>query len=138
MATRSSAVCPECGNTLWDIENWRGKAKCGNCRYERDFHRRERGEEQTPSQTKKMKWILSWFKNNRIYGSHELTYETTMQNGLLFAQIHTHDLWNLDDGVHVMIGRRGGVTVLSAYGPMKFEESNRRHLAKMLGGKVMK
>lgn len=133
---KSTAVCPECGNTLWDY-GW-NTIECTNCLYERPYNKRQRGTEQTPSQTKTVKRIIRWFEEYRCYGDKVVTTETKMLDyGSLSLSLHTSDNYLIDDGGHFIIGRRGGITVCSTYGVFTTDGETAKHYAKMLGGKVM-
>lgn len=132
---RSTVKCPECGNDIWDVLRWKDVAECSNCLYQRPFHSKTRGTHQTPSQTKALERAKAYFQGWVTIG--ELTVETSMQDGLLFARIHTHENCLVDYGGHLMIGRRGGITVLGSYGFGIGQDDERcRHFAKMLGGRV--
>lgn len=139
--TRSSARCPECGNDLWDIRG--DKAKCGNCWYERPYHRRARGTGVTSSQWRTLNRIVSYYDGSRHSLDGKPTTELTElsatinEYGKLFVKVQTgKSVWT-EEGVVCWIGRRGGISVCYALGLWGDNCQDRdRRTAERLGGRI--
>jgi hypothetical protein len=137
-----SIECPTCKCDLWDV--WGDTANCANCGYERPYHyRTAKDDKVTPSQEKSAQRIKRYFDGSQFSIDGEPTtkitkWETELQKGTgyYFVVVETgNSVWSRDGG-HFAIGRRGGIRVLSIYRLTDDVKDQRKHIAKMVGGKV--
>jgi hypothetical protein len=131
-----SIKCPKCGNVYWDICDWKGKAYCGNCNYERPFSRRGTGDGITPSQEDAVERIRKFFATRLRDGDdfHEFTVEL-MDWGKVEVRVHTTDSFYTDYGGQFFIGRRGKIDIASVYSIRGHDEAA-PHVARMLGAHI--
>ena len=126
---KSTSVCPECGNTLWDVVG--DIAKCGNCHYERAYHRRTRGTSITPSQHRAIEHIKAFFLR---YASVErlAAFEVKNVDGIVWVTVRTHENPFLECGGHFQVGRRGGIGIASIYDLVDDKKETARFYAKYM------
>lgn len=136
----STKKCHNCGNDIWDI--WGDVLQCSNCWVKRPYHKRERGTDITPSQQKSVDKIRALFDGSRFSDDRKPTkelhkFEVKMQaeTGFCYVSVDTHENILISEGGHFVIGRRGGIKVLSDF-HLGDHDFWKKHYAKMLGGKV--
>jgi hypothetical protein len=139
----SSIVCKKCKNDLWKNE-YDGFLHCTNCSFKRKYIKHEpRTDSITKSQKQQIKAITHYFDGSQYSTDGQPTKKIALAKyelkyaGKLYFTIETEGgLW-VKDGGSFLIGRRGGLTVLSTARFDSDYDSDIKHLAKILGGKTV-
>jgi len=106
--------------SFWEV--WENTAKCTNCGYERLYKRRSTTKKSKPNATqlkkveslKKRIGYLFLYSDKKELHKVETMYQR--ETGFLWVSINTHEHILLDTFIHLYIGNRGGITVMSVSG----------------------
>jgi hypothetical protein len=124
-------------DVAWDTDDNR-IAVCTNCGFIRPYPRRQaRVDQITPSQQRQIDFIKGWFEKRMLYGEQTELYRFEVElweTGKVHVWAETTESYLTSNGVMLLIGRRGGITILSAIGLSKV--FNKKYYAKKFGGRI--